>query len=36
MSEYSQDMSMGLIYIYEYDLVYFDKFRAGLMTIQPK
>ena len=32
MSEYSQDMSMGRIYIYEYDLVGFDEFRAGLMT----
>ena len=25
-------MSMGLIYIYEYDLVDFDEFRADLMT----
>ena len=32
MSEYFQDMSMGLLYIYEYDLVDFGEFRAGLMT----
>ena len=30
--EYFQNMSMGLIYVYEYDLSEFEEFKTGLMA----
>ena len=32
MCEYFQHMTMGFIYVYEYDLNEFDQFRNGLMA----
>ena len=32
MCEYFQNMTMGLIYVYEYDLNEFDEFRNGLIA----
>ena len=32
ISEYFQNMSMGLIYVYEYDLSEFEEFKTGWMA----
>ena len=32
ISDYFQNISMGLIYVYEYDLSEFEEFKTGLMA----